>query len=256
MDAELKRCACGVRIIGDPLLRPRIPQPLLGGSILALACALVSLLALWNKPFVILGALATIVGWRAAQAARRDPLIHGGRRTASAGAVLGAIVVVGISAWVIAGIPRALRNREEARAAATRAQLYELAGALQQYKARYGAYPLQLSDLSRVSEPVDDNSHDSWEQRISYTGYTGELASAGPPAAFNTDYELRSPGPDGVLNTADDILMRDGIVLDPSSEKDTLTIEPMETKPAPLKERGPRKRADAGLRSAIPVALC
>jgi hypothetical protein len=245
MDFEAGRCDCGARFVGEPLLEPPSPRPALGAAFGAVALAAVSLASLWKAVFLAFAPVAIVLGVRAVRASRRDSSRFGGRRTALAGLTLASLVAVGIGGRMIAGIPRALRERDEARAAATRAQLYHLAGDLQEYRARYGVYPVRLSDLAKLEVARNSReSRDSWEQKISYVGYTGGLASTGRPAAFNTEYELRSPGPDGEPNTADDVLMRTGIVVDPTD--DEALVQPAETGPVPLEEPKPRKRAARG----------
>jgi len=245
LDLESARCECGARFVGEPLLESPSPRPALGTAFGAIGLAVLSILSLWKASLLALAPLAAFLGLRAIRATRRDPVRFGGRRTATVGLVLASLVGVGVSVRMLAGIPRVLREREESRAASTRAQMHHLAGELQRYRARYGAYPVRLNDLTKLEgEPGTPDSRDSWEQKISYVGYTGELATAGRPSAFNTEYELRSPGPDGIQNTADDVVMRTGIVVDSTDETAPL-VAPSETKPVPLEESKPRKRAAA-----------
>jgi hypothetical protein len=249
MNLDEGRCACGARFVGAPFLEPPSPRPALGIAFGAVGLAVVSVLSLWKASLLALAPVAALLGVRAIRAARRDPSRFGGRRMALAGLTLASLVVVGIGGRMVLGIPRMLREREESRAAATRAQMYHLAGDLQRYRARYGAFPVRLSDLAKLDGAElreSRESRDSWEQKITYVGYTGGLASTGRPAAFNTDYELRSPGPDGVLNTADDVLMRTGIVVDSVEDAATPLVAPAETAPVPLDEPKQRKRAAVG----------
>jgi hypothetical protein len=219
MDLEAGCCECGARFVGEPLLESPSPRPALGTAFGTLALALLSVLSVWKASLLALAPIAAVLGVRAINAARRDPARFGGHRTAVAGLALASVVGVGISARLLMGVPRMLRERDEANAAATRARMHHLAGDLQRYRARYGAFPVRLSDLAKLEgEPGTPESHDSWEQKISYVGYTGDLAATGRPAAFNTEYELRSPGPDGVQNTADDVIMRTGIVVDATED--------------------------------------
>lgn len=211
MDAETKRCACGARLVGEPVLTPPDPRPMLGAPMGAIALAVLSLLAFWTKPFLALAPVSILLGVRALRAARRDPARFGGRRTATAGVVLASAVAVVVSTWVIAGIPRALRDRRAAQAAATRAEMYHTAGLVQRYHDAYGVYPDRLSDLARMDDvPAPPESRDSWDKRIVYSGFTSSIASQGGPTPLNANFELRSFGPDGEPNTADDVIMRDG----------------------------------------------
>lgn len=215
MDAETKQCACGARLVGEPILEPSDPRPALGAAIGAVSLGTLSLAALWMKPFLALAPLSIYFGVRAVRSARRDPGRFGGVRTARAGLALGGAVAIGVSTWMIAGIPRALQNRRDGKAAATRAEIYHVAGLVQEYHEVYGAYPDRLSDLTKL-----DGVHavpelrDSWEKRIVYSGFTSDIASTSGRPSLNANFELRSFGPDGEPNTPDDVIMRDGAFVD------------------------------------------
>jgi hypothetical protein len=225
MDADAGRCDCGARFVGEPVLEPATPEPALGAAIASAVFAVGSLASLWMKPFVALAPLAIVAGARAVRAARRDPARHGGRRTATAGIALGSAVALGIGGLLVAGVPRALENRREASLAATRAEMYHLAGLIQRYHEVYGAYPDRVSDLSRVEGVASvPDSRDSWDHRIIYSGYTSDIASSGAAPPLNVNFELRSPGPDGVPNTPDDLIMRDGAIVDASGAVPSLPV--------------------------------
>jgi hypothetical protein len=245
MDASTGRCACGARLVGEPLFEPLELKPSGGAAAGALALALLSATSLWARPALVLAPIALLLGARALRAARRHPTLYGGRRTASAAVALASLVFAGVGGYLVAGIPGELRRREESRAAATRAEMYHLAGALQRYHARYGAYPARLGDLSRLGdgERVAD-TRDSWQRKIAYTGYNGGLASAARPSAISTSYELRSPGPDGIAGTPDDLIMRDGLIVDPGDADRNFAVDPAETMPVPL-DGAPRRRSAA-----------
>jgi hypothetical protein len=214
MDADTGRCACGARLVGEPVLEPQHPEPALGAALGSLSLAALSTAALWMKPFVALAPLSVALGVRAVRAARRDPARHGGVRTALAGIALASVVTIGIGWLVVAGIPRALENRREARLAATRAEMYHTLGLLERYHDTYGVYPDRMSDLSRLEGVTLPDSRDSWDHRIIYSGYTSGIASTSGAPAVNANFELRSFGPDGEPNTADDVVMRDGKFVD------------------------------------------
>jgi len=174
---------------------------------------------------VALAPLAILTGVRAVRAARRDPARHGGRRTAAAGLALGSAVAIGVGGILVAGVPRAIENRREASLAATRAEMYHMAGLIQRYHEVYGAYPDRVSDLSRVEGVASvPDSRDSWDHRIIYSGYTSDIASSGAAPPLNVNFELRSPGPDGVPNTPDDLIMRDGAIVDASGAVPSLPV--------------------------------
>jgi hypothetical protein len=144
---------------------------------------------------------------------------------AVAGIALGAAVAVGVGGLLVARIPRALESRRQASLAATRAEMYHMAGLIQRYHDVYGVYPDRMSDLARVEgvTPVPD-ARDSWDHRIIYSGYTSGIAASGGGLTLNANFELRSPGPDGVPNTPDDIIMRDGAIVDASGAAPSLPV--------------------------------
>ena len=219
MRLEEGRCDCGARFVGEPVLEPAIPQPKLGAAAGALALAGLSVAAFWFRPLVAVAGVAVLLGVRAVRAARRNPEHHGGLRTAAAGLVLGSVVALAVAGIAVARIPRMLENRREAQAAATRAEMYHLAGMLHEYRAAYGAYPERIGDLDRLEGNVAaPDARDSWERKIVYAGYTSGIASAAGALTLNANFELRSPGPDGLPNTPDDIVMRDGSIVDAPSD--------------------------------------
>ncbi len=148
--------------------------------------------------------------------------------------MLASLVAVSVGGALVARIPHLLEQRRLARTAATEARMYHLRIGLEEYRSRYGAYPERLSDLARLEGMAPDSS-DSWSQKIAYTGYTGDLAAKGRVSTVNTKFDLRSAGADGVLNTEDDVLMRDGILIDP------LTPSPLSAakRPAPIRVSKP-----------------
>lgn len=220
MDLDAGRCACGARFVGDPILEPSEPEPMLGAAVGSVVFALLSIGMIWLRPAISLAVLALFLGVRGLGRARRDPRRYGGVRTALAGIVLASAVVVGGGGYLVSRIPIYLENRRMATVAATQAEMYHMAAQIQQYRVVYGAYPDRLSDLARVETigPVAD-ARDSWERKIIYSGYTSGLASApGGGVTLNANFELRSPGPDGLPNTPDDIIMRDGEIVDATAE--------------------------------------
>jgi hypothetical protein len=215
MDLDAGQCICGAQLVGPPVLEPRSPQPVLGGAVWTVLLALVSVAAFWAKPLVLIAVVASLLGARTVRRARRDAAHYGGLRAASAGMMLAMAVTLVVSGILIARIPRAIANYREAGLAETRAEMYRTAGLVARYRETYGRYPDKLSDLTKIEGiGAAPDSHDSWDQRIVYAGYTTGIASTSGVPALNANFELRSPGPDGVQNTADDIVMRDGTIVD------------------------------------------
>jgi len=122
------------------------------------------------------------------------------------------------SAAGISSIPRAIEQGRAKHVAATRAQFYRLhQESLARYYAKYGTYPQELSDLRRVTKDLAPPS-DYWGNPIAYAP-TALIASKDSAQGFS-NYQLVSPGPDGVLGTADDIRMIDGVIVGASEEVD------------------------------------
>lgn len=215
MDLESGRCACGARFVGEPVLEPPRPRPVVGAAVASLAFALLALVGLWFRPLALLAPVAIAFGVRAVRAARRDPSRYGGRRAAVAGLSLSLLFTVVAGGYLASRVPRLVEQRREASAAATRAEMYHIAGLVEQYRAAYGAYPERLSELARLEElAAPPDARDSWDQKILYSGFTSGIASAAGALTLNANFELRSAGPDGLPNTPDDIVMRDGSIVD------------------------------------------
>ena len=120
---------------------------------------------------------------------------------------------------------------EVARRAADNALLYETDIALDRYRKQFGTYPATISDLRRLEDP--DGSVARLLAAAAACEYKPEtdLASLSsvraksharrrgraddmPGGIVLTNYELALPGGDGVLGTADDPRIRDGLILD------------------------------------------
>lgn len=215
MDATAGTCACGARLVGPPRLEPPSPKPMLGAAVLSVVCAALSVTALWFRPSLAFAILAILAAVFALRSARSNPKRFGGSRTASTGFALGCAALVGIGSLWASEIPRSLERSREQQAAATRAEMYRVSSQMIAYRARFGAYPSRIAELRALEEglPVDAG-RDGWDHRIVYASFTSGIASKGRKPLLNANFELRSPGPDGVTNTPDDIVMRDGQIVD------------------------------------------
>ena len=62
---------------------------------------------------------------------------------------------------------------------------------------------------------------DYWDQMVKYQSFSGPYAdtSISVTGVQYTQFELRSAGPDGIVGTDDDIIMRDGIFFTNSEVK-------------------------------------
>jgi hypothetical protein len=270
--------ACGARAVGEPLARPEHELPSFGralfvgalGALLLVAflAAMVSaLLALptfslsmgaliaaaetaawrlkWVALPVCLGALWASV--RICASLRREPARFMGKRLAYGGLVTSALIAVLIATFIGVTIPERLRQRQRGIEAAYRAQLYTIARAQLEYRARYGTLPASLDDLrdkERMPDPdgsiaaalagVSANSYKSWSvqarlpevtsrksrgtalRRVSLsTSAADDLPDEG--VSF-TNYELRLAGEDKIMGTDDDWIVRDGMIVRPNEE--------------------------------------
>lgn len=208
-------CACGARLVGEPLLDPPSPKPMVGSAVASILFAMLALMSVWFRPMLVFAVFAIVASVRALRAASANPARFGGGRMARTGLALGCVALVGVGSWWAAGIPRAIERGREQQAAATRAEMYRLSSRMIAYRARFGAFPSRLSDLERLDDSGSALvARDAWEQRIAYAAFTSGIASRGRTLPLNANFELRSPGADGVPNTSDDIVMRDGQIVD------------------------------------------
>ncbi len=215
MDAVAGRCACGARLVGEPLLDPPSPKPMVGRAVASVALGALSVASFWYRPALILAGAAVLASVSALRAGRAHPGRYGGGRIARAGLAIGCTALVGVGSWWAAGIPRAIERGREREAAATRAEMYRVSERMIAYRARFGAYPSRLSDLARLEDGLPAvASRDAWDHRIAYAAFTNGIASRDRVPTLNANFELRSPGADGVVNTPDDIVMRDGQIVD------------------------------------------
>lgn len=188
--------------------------------------------------------------WRVRRQLRREPMRFGGLRVARAGLALSAVFTLACATLIGVTVPERLRKREAALRAADQSLVYAAHRVLLQYNARFGSLPATPDDLLRL--PDEDGSVAQVRAMLSAGDYSPEanLAALPPPgrkgrgrrasavrltpasAKTNTDgapteslsltnYGLVLPGRDKLLNTEDDIRVRDGVVVEtaPSSQK-------------------------------------
>lgn len=216
-------CACGARFVGAPLdespVKIRRFGPALTAALLfALAVVLTAVFTKWLAP------LALVPAWYARRALRLekgDPAGFGGRPLAAATLTLALAGTAGMAAYAVAKIPRALENRSIRRNAATQAVIWQVASLLEDYRHTYGAYPKDAQEVRRVL--AGNLPADYWEKTIRYQGYLDALADGtlrnddvrfsarGKATIQVSNFELRSAGADGIEDTDDDIIMRDGV---------------------------------------------
>jgi hypothetical protein len=213
------QCACGAIFVGQPLDALPLKVQRLGPAITSLTLLMiVATGAIIGTKWLAFASVFVIwSAWRAVRLSRREPESYGGFRTAATTLALTLSASAALAAYGIAQIPRALDNYRIRRIAATQAAMYHYWSVLENYKGTSGSYPKnaqQLKEATGESAPTD-----YWERSIKFQSRTDAIAdrSIQVTGIQLTNFELRSAGPDGVVGTDDDIIMRDGMFL-PSSE--------------------------------------
>ena len=264
-------CAgCGAQAVGEPLARPEHELPSYGRALLIGAIGSLALLlffaatllaflertplsfdfwsitasaetAAWRLKWLALPLTVVSIwlGWRVCASLRKEPVRFMGSRVAHGGLAASVLFAVMVATLIGVTVPERMRQRQRSHEAANRALLYTHNRAFMEYRARFGTYPAELSDLSNLPDP-DGSIADLIKraEQSSYKPWT-ELAATQPvpaksrplrvaalrPATLNSDadaapgegvpftnYELRLPGEDKILGNEDDWLMRDGMV--------------------------------------------
>lgn len=242
LNATASVCACGARWVGPPPTEsisavPRLIYGMLALAVIVGAVAVQVALTIrsvylsdlkwpWelflttsylSKFILPVVALAALLAWRGVRRARSRPTEYGAGRLSRSCLVASLLVFVLDAGVLLARVPDMLENRRIKQEAYTRAMLHKVNDLITQYRQQYGAYPERLIDLQEM-DPTIRPILDYWDHQLVYTPMSAEFASRGGPAPFQ-NFEVISRGRDGVLGTADDIVMRDGVILPrPSAE--------------------------------------
>lgn len=240
VEATVSQCDCGARWVGPPPIESVAAAPRLVYGITALALLVgtvgvqlvltirslygselrwtwelfltTSYLAKFVLPMLM---LAGFVAWRGVRQAKRWPRQYGAGRL-SRRCLVAALLVFALDAGVLlARVPEMLENHRLKQEAYTRARMYQLHDLIIKYRQQYGTYPEHLLDLQEM-DPTIRPILDYWDHQLVYTPMSAEFASRQGPVPFQ-NLELVSRGRDGILGTADDIVMRDGVILPRSS---------------------------------------
>ena len=154
----------------------------------------------------------------------RDPEWYGGLKTARATLIATIVASVGLATYGISYLPRAIDNYGTRHVAATEAAMYHAWNSLEEYKRKFGSYPQELRKAVGESLPSD-----YWEQSLRYQSKIGDIAeqkeSIERTGLVLNHFELRSAGPDGIIGTDDDIIMRDGIFYTNSDLKKQTSVQ-------------------------------
>lgn len=194
--------------------------------------------ASWRLKWVMipLTLLVVFLGRKLYRSVRQSPARFCGVRYARNG--YAASVLVPLLVLILIGItvPERLRHRQEGIQAGINANIHRTDRALDEYREKYGTLPSELKDLSRL--PDADGTLAAALKNIDTSGYTVNSEVAAVPTkkpqqlrgavilnasvapaveetlsggiSF-TNYELRLPGGDKVLNTEDDLIVLDGV---------------------------------------------
>jgi hypothetical protein len=194
------------------------------------------------------------IGLRSVRAIQKAPADFGGLRIARGGFGAAILATLLIATSIGVTVPERLRRRQWALQAAENAQAYTLSRAMLEYRDLHGTLPSQ-EDLVRELRTLPDPNGSIAEalQRVPPDGYeaiavvaaaastkgktlprgaavrNASLTTASEvPAVSFTSYQLRLPGPDKKINTEDDLIIRDGLVMTVAEfqEFKTRSIEP------------------------------
>jgi hypothetical protein len=196
--------------------------------------------AAWQLKWVALPvAVAGIwIGNKALNAIKMTPERFGGLRIARAGYAAAIVTTLLLGTLIGITVPERLRHHQWALEAAENKPAYTLSRAILEYRSLHGTIPPQedlVSQLRTLPDPdgsiaealrlIDVNGYQPTSVLAAAAPKTKTLARGGairnaslsttpdPPAVSFTNYELRLPGPDKKLNTDDDLIVIDGLVM-------------------------------------------
>jgi hypothetical protein len=200
--------------------------------------------AAWRLKWVMIPLTLLVVfgGRKLYRSMRAEPARFCGQRYARNGYLASAIVPLLVLVLIGITVPERLQQRHDGIEAGVSAPGYRLARALIEYREAFGTLPSEPKNLRRLPDP--DGSLAAALANVDPLGYTpisadvaavptkkprplrGAViikASDSPPSdeTFGagisfTNYQLRLPGPDKLMNTDDDLIIRDGVTYRPS----------------------------------------
>jgi hypothetical protein len=208
----------------------------------------------WRLKWVALPvAIATLWGGaRLIRSIKQNPHLFIGLRPARVGLAAATVAVLMVATLIVVTIPERLRRHQWAVDAGYYAQAYTIQRALLEYRAVHGTLPTAddlVKDLSSLPDPdgaiaealrnMDPRGYEAGSVVAAASTKTKALVPRGtvlrhastnanvdPVGVSFTNYDLRLPGPDKILNTDDDFIVHDGVVmklseLPPSSSTST-----------------------------------
>jgi hypothetical protein len=196
--------------------------------------------AAWQLKWVALPiAMAGLwVGSKSLTAIKTSPKQFGGLCLARTGYWAAIVSTLLVGTLIAVTVPERLRHHQWALEAAENLPAYTLSRAMLQYRELHGTLPPQEDVILQLRTlPDPDGSIAEALRLIDVNGYqpTSVLAAAAPktktlarggairnaslnttpdpPSVSFTNYELRLPGADKKLNTDDDLIVSDGLVM-------------------------------------------
>jgi hypothetical protein len=197
-------------------------------------------IAAWQAKWIALPAAIAVLwtGSRVTRNIRRAPQRFAGLRLARAGFLAAVVATLLVATLVGITVPERLRRRQWGLEAAANVPGYTLSRAMLEYRELHGTLPPQENLISELRTLPDQNGAIAEALRfVDANGYeaTSILAAAAtknktlprggairkasltttadPPAVSFTNYKLRLPGSDKKLNTDDDLIVEDGLVM-------------------------------------------
>ena len=197
-------------------------------------------MAAWRLKWMALP-VALIVLWSGARIMRSiktHPSKFIGLRSARLGFAASALVILMVASLIGVTIPERLRQREMSIEAKWNARGYTFHRAQLEYRELHGTLPTEIKELRTLPDPdgsiaealnsIDPNGYQAGTvlaaasakskplaQRgsaIRKAGITADPASDRGGVSF-TSYDLRLPGEDRILNTDDDFVVHDGVIM-------------------------------------------
>ena len=211
------------------------------GTILAAAQT-----AAWQLKWISVPVAIAVIwgGTRCLRTIRKSPVAFGGLRLARGGLSAAILATLLVATLIGVTVPERLRRRQWGIEAAELARGYTMHRALLQYRERHGTLPPrdELQRLRTLPDPdgsiaealnyVDVSGYEATSVMAAAASTTKPLPRGGAlrtvslnttadsPTVSFTNYELRLPGQDRKLNTEDDLVVRDGLILTLSELRD------------------------------------
>lgn len=194
--------------------------------------------AAWRLKWVMipLTLLVLFGGRRLYRSIQQSPVRFCGVRYARNGYLASAVVPVLVLILIAVTVPARLEHRQWGIEAAEKAHAYRYDRGLEEYREAFETLPSVAGDLRRLPDP--DGSIAAALESLDTSGYrpTADLAAMpnkkpqqlrgavirnasissgddtpGERLSF-TNYELPLPGPDKIMGTEDDLILRDGVI--------------------------------------------